>query len=131
MKKILMMLLLLVSTNVLAVDWVKVGGAVDGSVTTYVDPQSIRKDGNKVRLWDLKDYNSGQVIGNKTFLSTIMRGEYDCFEYTKRSIDLYIYTGHMGGGNIVFSEQNQTDPAISAPPGSDFENVLKIVCPTK
>ena len=58
-----MMLMLLVSTNVLAVDWVKVSEAVD--FNDYVDSQSIRRDGNKVRAWTLSDYKSGKVLGGQ------------------------------------------------------------------
>ena len=108
MKKILMTLLLLVSTNVLAVDWVKAGGVTeDGSFTNYVDPQSIRRNGNKVKLWSLNDFKSGKVLSNnKTYLSTVARQEFDCFEDTVRIIDAYFYSGKMGKGDIVLSNPN-------------------------
>jgi TolB-like protein len=94
MNKILMMLMLLVSTNVLAVDWVKVGTRQN---THYVDSQSIRRDGNKVRAWTLADYKSG------TFLSILEKAEFDCFEDTMRVLDAYAYSGNMGTGDIVHS----------------------------
>ena len=126
-----MMLMLLVSTNVLAVDWVKI--VENDAVTGYIDTQSIRRNGNKVRAWTLKNYKSGQVgaANNKIYLSAIIRSEYDCFEDTKRDIDIYAYSGTMGAGDIVFSAPNITKPAISAPPESDIEAVLKMVCVTK
>lgn len=128
-----MTLLLLVSTNVLAVDWVKAGGVTeDGSFTNYVDPQSIRRNGNKVKLWSLNDFKSGKVLSNnKTYLSTVARQEFDCFEDTVRIIDAYFYSGKMGKGDIVLSNPNRTDLAESAPPGSIFEAALKIACATK
>ena len=131
MKKILMMLMLLVSTNVLAVDWVKVSESADHSYTFYVDPQSIRRDGNKVRVWVLTDYKSVKVSGNKTYLSSVARDEYDCFEDTQRNIDIHAYQEKMGTGGIVVSVQNRTEPAISLPPGSMGAETLKIVCATK
>ena len=126
-----MMLMLLVSTNVLAVDWVKTGGTDD--FTHYVDPQSIRRDGNKVRAWMLMDYKSGQVLSdNKTrYLSEVNRMEFDCFEDTSRKIDVYLYSEKMGKGDIVISVPNLTNPAASLPPGSVGATELKAVCATK
>ena len=131
MTKMLMMLMLLVSTNVLAVDWVKTGGTDD--FDKYLNPQSIRRDGNKVKVWTLKDYKSGQVLGdNKTrFFSDVLRYEYDCFEDTNRLIDLYSYSGKMGQGDIVLSIPNVTIPAGSVIPGSIGAATLKLVCATK
>ncbi len=125
------MLLLLVSTNVFAVDWVKIGE--NDNFTHYVDPQSIRRDGNKVRAWVLFDYKSVQVLAdNKTrYLSFLAKEEYDCFEDTSRFIDIYYYSGKMGGGNIVLPIPNITTPAESVIPGSNGATELKVVCATK
>jgi hypothetical protein len=132
MKKILMMLLLLVSTNVFAVDWVAVAGGNNDS-THYVDSQSIRRDGNKVKAWTLYDFKSGEVLGdNKTrYLSSLARLEFDCFEGTLREIDAYSYSGNMMKGDIVLSEPNLTMLPTSALPGSVGAIDLKLVCATK
>ncbi len=127
-----MMLLLLVSTNVFATDWVKAGE--NDNFTHYVDPQSIRRDGNKVRVWVLQDFKSGQVLDdNKTrFFSMVERDEFDCFEDTYRAIDIYYYSGKMGaGGDAVLSIPNITKPAISVIPRSAGNTQLKAVCATK
>ena len=124
-----MMLMLLVSTNVLAVDWVKTGEA--DSFTNYVDPQSIRRTGNIVRVWSLSDHKSGQVLASIRYLSKLTKVEYDCFEDTMREIDLYFYAEKMGTGDIVFSLPNFTKPATSLPPGSVAAAELKAVCATK
>jgi hypothetical protein len=116
---------------VFAVDWVESGEAGNGSLTQYVDPQSIRRDGNKVRLWLLRDYKSVQVAGNKTHLSAVDRKEYDCFEDTVRTMDIYEYSGKMGKGDIVLSIPNVTNPAASVIPGSIAATNLKIACATK
>jgi hypothetical protein len=130
MKKILMMLMLLVSTNVFAVDWVVAGG--NDIFTHYVDPQSIKRDGNKVKAWVLYDFKSSQVgVGNKTSMSAVDRDEYDCFEDTVRSMDIYEYSGKMGTGDIVLSIPNLTQPAKSVIPGSTAATQLKLVCATK
>jgi hypothetical protein len=129
MKKILMMLLLLVSTNVFAVDWVKTGE--NDNFTHYVDPQSIRRAGNKVKVWELWDYKSGQLLVDKRYLSLLAKFEFDCFEDTSRTLDAYNYSGKMGTGDIVLSRPNLTKPAESVLPGSTGETELKAVCAVK
>ena len=131
MKKILMMLLLLVSTNVFAVDWVAAGGTDD--FTVYIDPQSIRRDGNKVRLWTMYNHKSVQELSytKKRYLSEVYREEYNCFEDTTRTIDRYWYSEKMGTGDIALSAPNLTQPATSVLPGSIGATVLKAVCATK
>ena len=134
MKKILMTLMLLVSTNVFAVDWVKVAVSVDNT-DVYVDPESIRRDGNKVRLWVLYDFKSVQgssaTRSSTRYSSKIHRKEYDCFEGASRDIDVYWYSEKMGKGDIVLSIPNLTEPAISLPPGSIGDAELKIACAKK
>ncbi|MFI3180216.1 MAG: hypothetical protein QX193_02000 [Methylococcales bacterium] len=132
MKNILMMLMLLVSTNVFAVDWIQVSTDIENT-DYYADTESIRRDGNKVRLWSLVNYKSGKVLAdNKTrYLSKLNRDEYDCFEGTSRTIDVYWYSEKMGKGDVVLSIPNLTKPAISLPPGSVGETILKAVCAKK
>ena len=57
--------------------------------------------------------------------------EFDCFEDTVRSMDIYEYSGKMGKGDIVLSIPNITDPATSLTPGSVGATELKAVCATK
>ena len=125
-----MMLMLLVSTNVFAVNWVEVGSGTFDSIS-YVDSESIRKDGNKIRAWILVDFNSVQVDDAKRYWSVLYRVEFDCFEGTSRMIDTYKYSEKMKYGDIVFSATNLTNPATSDIPGSIGEATLKVACAKK
>ncbi len=122
MKKIVIMMLLFASTNVLA-EWTRLGGTDDS--TGYVDIQSIRKNGNKVKMWKLVDYKTAQ---DRSYLSILVREEYDCLEETKRSLDMYAYSGNMRNGDIVFSNANITEQPKTVLPGSNGEGLLKIAC---
>jgi hypothetical protein len=55
MKKLLLILMLVVSSSAMA-EWVWVGKSE--GFTTYVDPTTVRKSGNKVKLWRLTDYKT-------------------------------------------------------------------------
>lgn len=132
MKKLIILLLLLVSTNVFAVDWFEVGEDEDGT-SNYVDQQSIQRAGNKVKVWVLYDFKSGQLIGSSkiSYLSLLAKVEYDCFEYTQRKLDAYLYSGNMGNGDIILSETNITKPTRPVLPKSASASQLEISCSTK
>ena len=105
MKKILILLLLMVSTSVFA-EWTEVGQSADG-MTAYVDFGTIKRKSHKVKMWDLYDFKTVQKgAGGERYLSAISRNEYDCEEETRRMLDFHWYAENMKKGNIVYSEKN-------------------------
>lgn len=56
MKKIFFLLTILISLNVLA-DWIFVITNTSNDYF-YIDPQTIAKEGNKVRFWTKTNYNN-------------------------------------------------------------------------
>jgi hypothetical protein len=130
MKKILVLLLLTVSTTVSA-EWTRVSGSPDGDMTVYVDYGTIKKKGNKVKMWNMYDFKTVQISVNKNLLSSVNRVEYDCEEETGRTLDFYWYSRNMRNGEIVFSLTNQKDEPESILPGSINEGLLKIACGKK
>ena len=109
MKKLTLLLLLMVSTNVMA-EWTKVGKSKDGDMTVYVDFGTIKEKGHKVKMWDLFDHKTVQIdVENERYLSTLIHNEYDCEEDTIQLLDIYWYSGNMRGGEIVSSQTNLKD----------------------
>ena len=128
MKKIVLMMLLFASTNVLA-EWTKVTeSSTHGGFTAYADIQSIRKNGNKVKIWTLFDFKTVQTVNNDRFLSSLARYEYDCFEETTRLLDFYWYSGNMKTGDIVYSAPNQTVQPKAVVPDSIDKHLLEVAC---
>ena len=130
MKKLLILLLLLVSTSVFA-EWIRYASNTDGDMTVYADFGTIKKKGNKVKMWSLYDEKTVKKWGNTNHLSTIQHYEYDCEEGTKRMLDIYWYSGNMRQGEVVFSLKNIKEEAESIIPGSIDEISLKIACGKK
>ena len=130
MKKIILFLLLTVSTNVFA-EWTKVTNSSDGDITSYADFGTIKKKGNKVKMWSMYDFKTIQKFENYRYLSSLSRNEYDCEEETKRMLDFYWYLGNMRQGEIVYSEKNIKNEAISILPMSIYEGLFKIACGKK
>jgi hypothetical protein len=101
-------------------------------MTAYVDFWTIKRKGNKVKMWKLYDFKTVKKLGeNDRYLSEMRRGEYDCEEETTRQLDVHWYSGNMKQGEIVRSITNIKDEAESVIPGSINETLLKVACGKK
>jgi len=124
------LLLMAVSAGAMA-EWTKIGAAADGKFDSYVDLSTIRKSGNVVKIWNLRDYKKTQIdAGGKSYLSWMTRMEYDCNEENFRQLSIYQYSGNMKNGDIVWSG-DVVDKWNSIPPESIGEVAFKIVCGAK
>ena len=130
MKKLTLLLLLLVSTNVFA-EWTRVIGSADGDMTTYVDFGTRKKKGNKVRMWSLNDFKTVQQHDNYKLLTIVEHNEINCEEETIRMLDVYGYSGNMKRGEIVYSDNNIKDETISIVPETTNEILLWMACRKK
>lgn len=125
MKRLLLGLMLLLAATAASAEWTDVGDSDE--FIQYVDRATIRRNGNFVKMWDLKDYKSTQTAAGESFLSTKSQQEYDCKEEKRRLLAFAWFSGQMGNGKVVFSNN---DPAKWAPvqPGSIGETLWKIAC---
>jgi len=131
MRKLTLLLLLMISTNVSA-EWTRVTSVNNGEITFYVDYDTIKKKGHKVQMWKLLDYKTVQVGSDVVrYLSMFSRDEDDCEEKTTRTLDLYSYSGNMKSGDIVSSYSNIKMEAESIIPVSIDEVFFKIACGKK
>ena len=131
MKKILVLLLLIVSTSVFA-EWNKVGqSGADGDMTTYADSETIKRKGNKVKMWTMYDFKTVRKLEHDRYLSMVTHDEYDCEEETLRILDVYWYSGNMKDGEIVYSQTNIKTEENSIMPRSVNESLFKIACGKK
>jgi len=125
-KAILMMLLAVVSGSAVA-EWVVVGRTE--TRTVYIDPATIRKAGNRVKMWSLDDALNkvDYVAGVKPFMSTKEQVEYDCKEEQSRTLYIYFHSGNMGGGEVVYV-QSDIGEWTPVAPGSIGNTLLRIAC---
>ena len=79
-------------------EWVAIE-ETPGLRTVYVDPDTIRREGNLVTLWQLMDFKWMQ--GNRSpsrFLSTKTQKQYDCAEKRLRLLAFTEFSRNMGTG---------------------------------
>lgn len=86
----------------------------------YYDPKTMRRDGDRVTLWQLTDYKWMQgnapfgmfMMGPHRFLSTKTHKEFDCARNTVRLLASSEFSRHMGTGtqNAALVEQGFGQP---------------------
>lgn len=71
-----------------------------GLQTVYVDPESIRREGNLVTIWQLIDFRwmQGNPRGPHRFLSTKTHKQFDCVEKRVRLLAFTELSRGMGTG---------------------------------
>lgn len=128
MTRLFLITLLLLSSSPAYAEWVK---AIATEVSTvYMDPETIRRKGNLVKVWGLKDYKTVQGAGAISYLSIKELNEFDCTEEQVRTLAEYVYSGQMGNGEIVYSNKNpdKWEPIM---PGSMGQTQWKFACGRK
>jgi hypothetical protein len=121
-KKLLTLLASLVLTGPAWAEWVRVGQSEIGY--KYIDPATIRKDGNLVRVWSLTNLKQRHKDGE---LSSRSRIEYDCKQERLKFLSMTEHSGPMASGTELRSAIGDGQWS-DIPPGSLSETVLKIVC---
>ena len=128
MKRLLITLLLAVLSTSAMAEWVQINA--NNNSTTYVDPTTIRKVGNKVKIWLMEDVKTMQISGKYKFLSDKSQHEYDCQNETFTPVASALFSGNMGLGQVVYSYNRRLD-SMSVMPGTVSDVVWKMVCGTR
>lgn len=126
MRNAILIILLAVVSSGAAAAWV----AVDRNeiYTAYVDPATIRRNGNMVKMWDLFDFKrprSGD--GVKPHMSQRGQSEYDCQEERFRVLTFSMHSGNMAGGELL-SDESRPSPWDSVPPSTPIATLWKFAC---
>ena len=131
LKRLLLITLLVMSGGPVYAEWVELGHTegVNG-FTVYVDLDTIRRKGELVKIWALRDYKTIRTGAGGLFLSGKDQYEYDCAEEHTRVLAFTEFSGNMGSGNLVHSNsvEGKWEPVI---PGSIDQGLWKIACGKK
>ena len=125
MLKVILMVLLAVVSESTAAAWVEVDS--DESTIFYIDPTTIQRDGNLVKMWELLEYKAARVRDKVMYVSSKTQSEYDCKDEQLRTLSLSLHPGNMAGGESVYGTKvpGQWRPV---PPGGGIEVLWKIAC---
>ena len=130
MKRLLMGLMLLVTAGAASAEWTIAG---DTEVfIQYVDRATIRRNGNLVKMWGLSDFKTVQKsAAGKSYLSNKQQWEFDCKEEKRRTLAFTLFSGKMGNGNVVYSDDDVGGKWIPIQPESIDEIRWEIACGKK
>lgn len=130
-RRLLLALPLACLSTVVLAEWTEVGkDEGKGGFTAYADVASIRKVGDRSKMWALFDYRVVQKASGVEFLSEKIRREYDCKERQMRKLAFSLFSWNMEGGDLVRSySQPQRWEAVSS--GSIDEIEWKLACDVK
>ena len=130
-KTVLMCLLIIVSNSAFA-EWIYVD-TTEG-FDSYADKTTIRRNGNIVKMWILRDYKTVQQNANdaegKAYFSLAFQQEHNCKAEQTRVLSLSYYSKNMGYGSAVYSQTFTSDwqPIV---PSSIGQSNWRIACEVK
>ncbi len=123
--------LLFLSSGPAYAEWVAVEKdyLLPGLQTVYVDPDTIRREGNLVTLWQLIDFKwmQGNPRGPDRFLSTMTDKQFDCAEKRLRLLAFTEFSRGMGTG-ISADGFVDKDKWIPVEPESISQALWEVAC---
>lgn len=121
---------LLLSVGPVYAEWMWASANNQVGLTIYVDPDSISRDGDLVKLWQLYDYKTIQTVAGNSFLSSKAQRQFDCVKQRTRLLAFTHFTGNMGSGIRVFNDLDESEWRPVAP-GSVGQSMWKVACGKK
>ena len=123
----LLITLLLLSSVPAYAGWVLTSGDDEAGLTVYVDPDTLLRKGNLVKMWQLYDYKTVQAVAGDSLLSIKRQNEYDCAEERTRMLAYTWFSSNMGKGRVVYrtADEQQWEPIV---PRSIDRALWKVAC---
>ena len=131
MKRRLLIILVLLISGPAYAQWVPVGGKVEEGLTVYtvyVDPDTISRNGDVVKVWALMDFKTIQNEPGPPHLSVKSQREFDCTEERVWLLALTAFSGNMGNGNAVYRYSDAKDQGTPVEPSSVAQSLWIVAC---
>jgi hypothetical protein len=131
MTQLLLIALLALSSRPVYAEWVSIDGKFEEGptpYTVYVDPDTIGRNGDVVKLWALMDFKIIQTEPSPSHLSVKSQREFNCTDEHVRLLALTAFSGHMGNGNAVYSYSDSNDRGIAVELDSVAHRLWKFAC---
>ncbi len=130
MTRLLLIALLVLSSGPAYAEWVEVkNNYLPGKQTVYVDPDTIRREGNLVTMWQLTDFQwmQGNPKGPSRFLSTKTHKQFDCAAKRLRLLAYTEFSRRMEIG-IAYDGYVDQDTWLPVEPASVNHALWKVAC---
>lgn len=111
-------------------EWTIVSRNDEKRFVIYANPDSIRRNGDLVNMWELWDYALEHTYFDHPYLSLKRQAEYDCKGKRARKLSVTTYTGNMGNGTLGF-HSNKEEAWTPVAPGTINEDLWEYACSKK
>ena len=112
-------------------EWVEIEKFEDG-MRVFVDKATARRSGDMAQVLHLVRWGEPQVEpGSPNYLSTIVRTMYDCIGKREKYMASTSYTGTMGNGTKVISDEDEVENWYSISESSLEDKLWKVACGLK
>lgn len=109
-------------------EWLLIDG--NDKATVYFDSETIKRNGELVRVWIVDDLKTARTRGFKTFLSVRAQEEHDCAKERFRLVAVEQFAGGMGTGDVIYQKSGESAWA-PIQRGTLAQSVWKFVCKKK
>ena len=127
MTRLLLTILLFLSSGSAYAEWMWIDDKAKDGMTTYANPDTIRRKGARAKMWVLFDFRTAEHVADTTHLSFMTQDEYDCTEDRHRALASTSFSGNMGSGKVrsSYSIKGKWEPV---PPGTITQTLWKGAC---
>lgn len=99
-----------------------------GGFTIYVDPTTVGRTGDLVKVLVLYDFKFVQALKGKSYLSATWQQQFNCAEHRSRHLAYTYYSNSMGHGTVVLTGEDEGNKWSLVAPRSAAAMLWSIVC---
>jgi len=119
--------LLVLDSGPVQAEWELVSGDDSAKLTVYVDRDTIQRNGNLAKMWQMYDYKTVQTVAGDSLLSIQRHNEYDCTGERTRMLAYTWFSSNMGRGRVVYKTAEEQRWASVVPRSID-QTLWKVAC---
>jgi hypothetical protein len=110
-------------------EWTRFASNPSQKMTAYIDPATIERAGNIVRIWVLLDFEQVQMPrDHPAFSSFRSQKEFNCGKEQLRLRAVVAYSGNMGSGDVVEDIAGSTEEWSAIPSNSLDAGFYRAAC---
>ena len=102
--------------------------AGSGGFIIYVDPATVLRQGDLVKMLVLYDFRFVQAIKGISYLSATWQQQFDCAEHRSRHLSYKYHSDNMGNGKVMLAGDDEGNKWSSVAPNSAAAILWNIGC---
>jgi hypothetical protein len=102
--------------------------AGSGGFTIYIDPATVLRQGDLVKMLVLYDFRFVQAIKGISYLSATWQQQFDCADPRSRHLSYKYHSDNRGNGKVMFEGNDEGSKWIRLAPKSAAAILWNIVC---